>query len=65
MHTHTSTNTHTSAALVNTVMRKGDEVPEIEEDRSPLTLHELRDGIEGDYQVSLSLSLSLSHTHTP
>jgi len=37
-------------ALVNTVMRKDDEVPEIEEDRSPLTLQELRDGIEGDYQ---------------
>ena len=36
-------------ALVNTVMRKDDEVEDVDEDRKPLTVAELRDGIEGDY----------------
>jgi hypothetical protein len=45
--------------MVNAVMRKDEEVEVIEQDRAPLSLQELRDGIEGDYQVRIIWRLML------
>ena len=36
--------------LVNAVMRRDDEVPEAREKRAPITVAELKDGIEDDYR---------------
>ena len=46
--------------LVNAVMRRDGEIPEERPERQAITVGELRDGIQGDYERCRCLNLSMT-----